>query len=75
MRRSDKQLEQFLDQLVARKAVMSRNIPKDRGERADAQLVMIGNRYVMLLWLCAGQPDMASGLPRDPVAECCKGFD
>ena len=55
--------------------MVSRNVADDRCERADAQLVVIRDRDVMLLRLVATQPDVAAGLPGDAVAERCEGFD
>jgi hypothetical protein len=38
-------------------------------ERADSQMIVVGDSEVMLLRLFAGQPDMAAGLPGDAIAQ------
>ena len=54
---------------------MSRDIGKDRSQRADPQVIVIRNREVVLGGLITGQSDVASRLPGYPVAELRERLD
>ena len=53
-----------------RQVQMLPDISEDRGDRAHAKCIVLGDCDVVLTVLLSGQAHVAASLPREPVAQC-----